>query len=99
VDLDEAREYARRNGFVTLIETSAKDGTNIEEALNTLVKSIAEHPGAFKAHDDAQRAKDDDQARVDVAARAGEEPTDTGCCWSNLSWAQAGELSGSLVLF
>ena len=32
--------YCRENGFVRWFETSAKDGTNVEEAANFLVREI-----------------------------------------------------------
>ena len=33
VSMDEAKEYATRNGFVGLVETSAKTGDNVEQAI------------------------------------------------------------------
>jgi len=79
--MDEAKEYAARNGFVGMVETSAKTGDNVEKAIDTLVRSIAAHPGAFKAHEDARRAKREDHERVAVAARGGlKEEEEGGCC-------------------
>ena len=34
--------YCRENGFVTWFQTSAKDGTNVEEATSFLVRKILE---------------------------------------------------------
>lgn len=45
------------------------------------MKSIGAHPGAFKAHEDAKRAKREDHERVAVAARGGlAEEAEGGCC-------------------
>jgi small GTP-binding protein len=68
---EEMRAFVSHNGFIDFFTTSARNGTNIDEAARTLVKFVLENkiepPGA-KAE------------KIDIAAPANRADAGGGCC-------------------
>jgi small GTP-binding protein len=68
---EEMQDYIDHHGFIGFFTTSARDGTNIDEAAKTLVRYVLEHK--IEPHS----AKDD--KGVDVAAPTGQRDAGSGC--------------------
>ena len=64
--------YCRENGFVRWFETSAKDGTNVEEATSFLVRKILETESQATAADQPVAADHSIDVQVDAKTYSNE---------------------------
>ena len=81
-DADAVADFARSHGFAGWLACSAKDGTNVAEAMAAIGKIILKNPAAIAAQQSAKAARDAD---ADVIALQGggdrsQAGASSGCC-------------------
>ena len=83
VNKDQLDAFCKEHGFVCWFETSAKDNTNIEEAVKGLVSNILSHPDALQAQTEQKKANDAEKAAGGVAElnlNDKQAKSSGGCC-------------------